>query len=84
MSEMSEKMSSSKSNESDAIIYKDSSESEVDAAINTFEGSTSYCTKYLNVFKGKEKESVIGCDTPYCHKMVPPGMYRHRFDGDVR
>ena len=56
----------SESDESNTIIYEDSSESEVDEAINTFEGSTSYCAKCLNVFRGKEKESAIRCDTPYC------------------
>ena len=62
-----EEMSSSDSDSnSDAIIYEDSSESKIDETADTFEGSTSFCAKCLTVFKGKEKETAIGCDTPYC------------------
>ena len=65
--------SDSKTDESDAIIYEDSSESEVEGTINTFKGSTSYCAKCLNVFKGKEKELAIECDMPYCRRWYHQG-----------
>ena len=58
--------SDSESSDSNAIVYEDSSESKVDETADTFEGSTSFCTKCLSVFKGKEKETAIGCNTPYC------------------
>ena len=58
--------SDSEGSDSEAIIYEDSSESKIDKTADTFEGSTSFCTKYLTVFKGKEKETAIGCDTSYC------------------
>ena len=58
--------SDSESSDSDAIIYQDLSESEIDETADTFEGSTSFYAKCLTVFEGKEKETAIGCDTPYC------------------
>ena len=58
--------SDSESSDSDAIIHKDSSERKIDETADTFKGSTSFCAKCLTVFKGKEKETAIGCNTLYC------------------
>ena len=58
--------SDSKSSDLDAIVYEDSLDSDMEVTTDTFEGSTSFCAKCLTVFKGREKESTIGCDTPYC------------------
>ena len=71
-----DKMSSSDSESSDiihAIIHEDSSESEIDETADTFKGSTSFCAKCLTVFKDKEKETAIGCDTPYCRQWFHQG-----------
>ena len=65
--------SDSESSDSDSIVYKDSSESEVDETADTFDGSVSFCTKCLTVFKGKEKETAIGCNTPYCRRLFHRG-----------
>ena len=61
-----ETSSDSESSDSDAVIYEDSSNSKVNDMEDNFEGSTSFCTKCLTVFKVKDKETVIGCYTPYC------------------
>ena len=63
----------SEDSDSEAVIYEDSSESEIDETADTFEGSTSFCAKCLTVFKGKEKETAIGCDTPYCRQWFHQG-----------
>ena len=67
--------SDSESSDSNAIIKEDSSKSKVNETTDTFTGSTLFFAKCLTVFKGKEKESTIGCDTPYC---------RHQYFRDVQ
>ena len=64
--EMRRKEKATVSGDSDAIVHKDSSDSEVEETTDTFEGSTSFCAKCLTIFSGKEIESAIGCITPYC------------------
>ena len=61
-------LSDSESSDSDAIVYEDSSDSKVDDTEGNFEGSTSFCTKCMSLFKGKDKETTIGCDMPYCRR----------------
>ena len=57
----------------DAIVYEDSSDSKVDDTEDNYEESTSFCTKCLTVFKGKDKETAIGCDTAYCRQWFHRG-----------